>query len=306
MNVSELDQLTHWIDEEIIANEVLPRYEALRAVLQANSRQAQKQSFEEEQRKLIEALSSVHLESLSTEQLNLLREFGIGDHVGEEAVSKVEDILFRNVIDSATAVQKLDPIVEDIQKGIDRSEKLQTALEGIIAPGPELHGKILVRVMFSGDARIADIVDLRGWSNIWFDIGRGLAMLNDSSPEEVQVVGAGEGSVVIELAVGYGIAKTISLILLEALKVVEKVADIRKKVVEIRALKLSNTKIAKELEEEAKLEKKNGIDRIADKVAATHLKKDSDQGDKLVAFRKAVTELVNFVEKGGEVDCGGP
>jgi hypothetical protein len=157
--------------------------------------------------------------------------------------------------------------------------------------------------MFSGDARIANIVDLRAWSNIWFDIGRGLTMLNDSSPEEVQVVGAGEGSVVIELAVGYGIAKTISLILLEALKVVEKVADITKKALEIRALKLSNTKIAKELEDAAKLEKETGIDRIADKVATTNRKKDTDQGDKFVAFRKAVTELVNFVQKGVEVDC---
>jgi hypothetical protein len=144
MNVSELDQLTHWIDKEIIANEVLPLYEALRAVLQANSRQPQKQPFEEEQSRLIKALSSVHLESLSMEQLNLLREFGIGDHVGEEAVPELEDILFRNVIDSATAVQKLDPIVADIQRGIERSEKLQKALEGIIAPELELEGKILV------------------------------------------------------------------------------------------------------------------------------------------------------------------
>ena len=300
MNVSELNQLTGWIDDEIVAKEVLPLYEALRAILQANSRQSQ-QPFEEEKNQLIAVVSKVPLESLSTEQLALLQDFGIGHHVGEEAVTKLEDILFRNAIDLATAVERLDAIVVDIQKGIERSQALQNALKGIGPSEPDIEGKVLVRVTFSGDARIANIVDLREWSDTWFEIGRGVAMLNDSTPEEVQVVGAGEGSVVIELAVGYGIAKTISLILLETLKVVEKVVDIQKKALEIKALKLSNSKIVKDLEDEARKQRDTGIEQIADKLAAR--KKGADQGDKVEAFRRAVTKLVGFVEKGGDVDC---
>ncbi|MBC8064480.1 MAG: hypothetical protein H7Y17_06605 [Chlorobia bacterium] len=300
MNVSELSQLTRWIDEEIVAYEVLPLYEALRAILQANSRQSQ-QPFEEEKNQLIAVVSKVPLESLSTEQLALLQDFGIGHHVGEEAVTKLEDILFRNAIDLATAVERLDSIVADLQKGIERSQTLQKALEGIAPPEPDIKGKVLVRVTFSGEARIANIVDLREWSDTWFEIGRGVAMLNDSTPEEVRVVGAGEGSLIIELAVGYGIAKTISSILLEALKVVEKVVDIQKKALEIKALKLSNSKIVKELEDEARKQRDTGIEQIADKLAAR--KKGADQGDKIEAFRRAVTKLVGFVEKGGNVDC---
>lgn len=301
MNVSELEQLTRWIDAEIITKQVLQLYGAIRDILQANTRQSQGQPFEEEKNQLIGVISKVPLESLTTEQLNLLKEFGIGDHVGDEAVSKLEDILFRNAIDLATAVERLNSIIEDLQGGIDRSQKLQTALEGIRPPEPEIEGKVLVRLTFSGDARIANIVDLRDWSETWLDIGRGIAMLNDSSPEELQVVGAGEGSIVIELAVAYGIAKTISSILLEALKVVEKVADIKKKALEIKELKLSNVKIVKELEAEADKERETGVAKIADQLTAR--KKGVDQGDKIEAFRRAVTKLVNFVERGGDVDC---
>ena len=199
------------------------------------------------------------------------------------------------------AVQRLNSIVEDVQAGIEKSKKLKEALPDTDQPEAKLEGKVLLRVTFAGEARIANIVDLRKWSEIWFEIARGIAMLNDSSPEEVQVVGAGVGSIVIELAVGYGIAKTVSAILLEALKVVEKVTDITKKAVEIKALKLSNAKIVKELEEEAKKQRDTGIEKIADKLTAR--KAGSEQGDKIEAFRRAVTKLVNFVERGGDVDC---
>ncbi|MDQ6765321.1 MAG: hypothetical protein M3Z22_04370 [Verrucomicrobiota bacterium] len=301
MNVSELNQLTHWIDNEIVAKEVLRLYEALRDILQANSRQSQKQPFEEQKNQLIGVILQIPVESLSTEQLALLNEFGIGHHVGQEAVAELEDILFRNAIDLATAVERLNVIVEELRTGIERSQTLQKSLDGIAPSESAIEGKVLIRVTFSGDAKITNIVDLREWSDTWYDIGRGVAILNDSTPEEVQVVGAGEGSVVIELAVGYAVAKTISSILLEALKVVEKVVDIQKKALEIKALKLSNSKIAKELEDEARQQRDTGIEQIADKLTAR--KKGADQGDKIEAFRRAVTKLVGFVERGGDVDC---
>jgi len=176
-------------------------------------------------------------------------------------------------------------------------------LTGIIPPEPELKDQVLVRVTFSNQTAIANVVDLKNWSGVWYDIGRGVAMINDASPEEIQVVGAGKGSVVIELAVGYGIAKTIAAVILEALKVAEKVVDIRKKAEEIKALKLSNSKIVKELTDAAETEKMKGVASITESVSRLKKKKGADEGDKVSAFDRAVSKLVDFLEKGGEVDC---
>jgi hypothetical protein len=229
MNVSELYQLCEWIQEEVEGREVLERYRDLQSVLQANSRAQQKQPFESQKDELIRAISAVPLESLSTEQVEFLRKLGIADYVGRDGVSKVEDILIRNPIDIATAAQKFVEISGQIEGGLQRTDQLQESLKDLVLPEPALQQRVLVRVTFSNQAAIANVVDLKKWSEIWYDIGRGVAMINDSSPEEVEVVGAGRGSVVLELAVVYGIAATISAIILEALKVTEKVLDIRKK-----------------------------------------------------------------------------
>ena len=304
MNLSELFDLTQWIDREIKGKQIRDRYQNLQSILQANTGPNRtKQPFENEKNELIAAISTVPLESLSTQQVDFLRKLGIGNHVGEDAVREVEEILFRNPLDPATAAQKFAEIIQEIDQGIQKSDRLKESLTGIIPPEPELKDQVLVRVTFSNQTAIANVVDLKNWSGVWYDIGRGVAMINDASPEEIQVVGAGKGSVVIELAVGYGIAKTIAAVILEALKVAEKVVDIRKKAEEIKALKLSNSKIVKELTDAAETEKMKGVASITESVSRLKKKKGADEGDKVSAFDRAVSKLVDFLEKGGEVDC---
>jgi ribosomal protein S13 len=304
VNLSELFDLTQWIDREIKAKRIRDLYQNLQSILQSNTGPNRtKQPFENERNELIAAISTVPLESLSTEQVDFLQKLGIGNHIGEVGASEVEDILFRNPLDPATAAQKFAKIIQEIDQGIQKSDQLKQTLTGIIPPEPELKDQVLVRVTFSNEAAITNVVDLKNWSGIWYDIGRGVAMINDASPEEIQVVGAGKGSVVIELAVAYGIGKTIAAVILEALKVAEKVVDIRRKVEEIKGLKLSNSKIAKELQDAAGIEKKKGIESITETITKVKRKKDGTEGDKVVAFDKAVSQLVDFLEKGGNVDC---
>src|SRR5882724_6730535 len=107
VNVTELFGLTQWIDQAIKAKEIPQLYRNLHSVLQANATgNRPQQPFEDQKNQLIAAISAVPLESLSTEQVNFLQKLGIGDHVGQGAVRNIEDILFRNVIDPATAAQK--------------------------------------------------------------------------------------------------------------------------------------------------------------------------------------------------------
>ena len=307
MDISELIQLTRWIDREIKNEQIPQRYESLKQVLLANVRPNQaRQSFESQQEDLLTTIAKVPLESLTTQQLAYLQEIGIGLNVGADAVSRIEDVLFRNALDIANAGQRLSELTEEVKAGVAKSEEIQKALDvgdDFTEWETGLNGKIMVRVAFSHGASISNVVDLKTWSNIWHEIGRGIAMMHDSSPEEIEVIGAGRGSVVIELAVAYGIATTISKIILEALKVTEKVLDIRKKAEEIRGMKLGNDKIAKELDEEAEKEKAKGVRRISERVTKAKRKKDSNEGDKVAAFDKAVKNLVDFVDQGGEVDC---
>jgi hypothetical protein len=91
-------------------------------------------------------------------------------------------------------------------------------------------------------------------------------------------------------------------IIMDVLKVADKVLDIRKKAEEVRALALSNRKIANDLEKEAEKEKNAGLDRISsDTVKRLSIKSEGD-GEKVNALGGSIKKLADFVEKGGEVD----
>ncbi len=222
---------------------------------------------------------------------------------GNEGAEIIEDILYKNVIDVANSAQKLQEIFQKISQGVQKTDQIKTGLTDCVYEETyEADNEVLMRVSFTGHASLSNVIDFKNWGNIWFEIGRGVAMAHDLSPEDVKIVGATKGSIIIELAVIASIATTTSGIILAALKVAEKVLDIRKKAEEIRGMKLSNKKLANDIEKEAEKEKIAGGEAIsAEIIKQLKIKKDGE-GDKITALDKAVKNLVNFIESGGEVD----
>lgn len=304
MNVSELFDLTNWITKEIEATKVPQKYQTLQQLLQQYSQpNQQKQSFEAQKEDLLETLRNVPLGQLTRDQLAFLDQLGISSAVGNEGIEKIEDILYKNVIDVATSAQNLQQILQKVSEGIGKSNQIKTGLSGCVFEEEyESYNEILMRVSFTGHALMENVKDFKSWGNIWFDIGRGISMAHDLSPEDVKIVGATKGSIIIELAVIASIATTASGIILAALKVAEKVIDIRKKAEELRGLKLKNDKLANELEKEAENEKKDGIEEITGSIVSQLKIKPNGEGDKVKALDTAVKNLVNFIEKGGVVD----
>ena len=304
MNVSELFELTHWITREIEDEDIPQKYQALQTILQQHAQpNQQKTPFEAQKDDLIDSLKKVPLGQLTRDQLEFLYPLGIASFVGEEGINAIEDTLYKNVIDVATSAQKLVETLQKINEGISKSNQIKAGLtDCVIEEEYETDNEILMRVSFTGNALMSNVTDFKSWGNIWYDIGRGIAMVHNASPEEVKIVGATKGSIIIELAVIASIATTTSGIILAALKVAEKVLDIRTKAEELRGLKMKNDKFAKDLEKEAENEKKAGIEEITGEVIKTlNIKKDGE-GDKVKALDTAVKNLVNFIEKGGIVD----
>ena len=303
MQVIELYELTVWIETEVIQKKILKKYKNLHAILNQNTQPNQeKQPFENQKEDLINTLAAVPLHSLNIDKLEFLKELSIYEAVGEDAINSIEDILYKNVIDPATSAAKVQEIINGLSSGIDKSNRVKEALQPFIVIEESKFDEVLVRVNFSGHAEINNVKDFKDWGNVWYEIGRGIARVNDKSPEEVKIIGAKRGSVIIEMAVLYGIAHTMSLIILSALKVTDRVYDIRKKAEELRGLKLSNKKLANELDKEADKEKEDGIENIVNQIIKESNMKKDGEGDKLNELNNAVKHLVEFTEKGGEID----
>lgn len=304
MNVTELYQLTQWIDKNVKASDIAGKYLALQNALRQNARTGQQQQpIAPHKETVINAITAIALEQLTVDQLHFLGRLGISDYIGPRAVDRIENILVRNALDIPTAATEFNKISDSINGGLAKSEQIKNGLSGLLDPEELPKDEALIRVGFSHEAAVNNIVDWKKWSAAWYDIGRGIALAHGHPPEDVKVVGAKKGSIVIELAVAYAIAKTTGKIILLALEVAEKVITIKQKAAEVRNLNLKNNKIEQELEKEAKNlieEKKQSITVIIFQDLGIN---DEVDGEKRTALEMSIKKLIDFVERGGDVDC---
>lgn len=303
MNVIELYRLTQWVNEEIVQQDLPQKYSQLHSVLQQNSQPNQpKAAFENQQTELIDLITEIDLTRITRDQTSFLDELEILPALGQNGVDRIEDILFRNALDVTTAAQKIQEIQSKLNEGLRKIELLSEGLEGCIYDDEEATEDVLIRVSFLDKASISNVNEFKDWGAKWHLIGHGISMAHGLSTDELKITGAAKGSVILELMACAAISTTISKIILDALKVVEKVQSIRKETAAIQNLNLQNKKIVQELEKAAKEEKKTAVEEIvADKIKELGLKKGND-GDKVNALETAIKTLIDFIDLGGEVD----
>jgi len=304
MNVSELYSLTLWIEREFEEKSLLQKYVELRDVLNYNVQPNQpKQPFDTQKTNLLTALRQFNLSQLTVAQLTFLDSVGIAKHLGTRGADEIEDILFRNSLDAATAAQRVSEIYGTVSNGVNRAKQVKDSLDGLVKMVPSSTDEALLRITFAREAAITDVAALKKWANDWHDIGRGIAMAHGYTPQDVRVVGATSGSIILELAVVYALAHTVSLVLLKACDVAQRYLNLKKTAEEIRGLKLSNDKAAQDIEKEADSEKMQAIDEISAQILSELRKTSKTHGEDAKALDKAVRKLVSFVQQGGEVDC---
>lgn len=303
MNVTELYNLARWVDENITKTQIPQKYLALQQILQNNTQPNPQQPLETPKNELVETIQNVPLKQLTREQLAFLHTARIAQSIGEEGVNIIEDIFYKNVIDIATTAQKMQEIYQNLTTGIERLNQIRAGLEGyVVQEEYEVENEVLMRITFTGHAELTNVVHFKDWGKIWYEIGRGIAIAHNTAPEEVKIIGATSGSIVIELATIPAIAATAATVIYSALKLAEKVLDIKKKAEEIKNLQLQNKKLADEIAKEAEKEKEKGVEEISVLIVEQLGIKKTEEGDKVVELDKAIKHLVNFIEAGGEVD----
>lgn len=309
MQITEMLQVTKWIKHEIEDGQIIAKFDALYSILNANAAANQPaQAFEDQKVELIGAITSININVLSLSQIQALDILHIKPNIGNLDKKKLEDLLV-NTLDIAHVAEQVNAMKNEVQGGINHSNQIAAALEPFI-DSEELEiepNKILTRVIFEHDASIDDINKLRDWSSKWFDIGRGFAIANGQTPEDIRVVGGARGSLIIELAIlattAVPIAKAINL----TLDSMVKYKDYQLRANEVRRLKGDNPRLEEEFEEDAKRWEQRALDlkkETAEEITEKIKQHLSDyREDNQAELGKAVRTLVDFISKGGDVDC---
>ena len=304
MQITELLRLTEWFKEYVILPGIPTQYSALHNRMNQNVNN-QKQPFESEKGALIDSLLLVNLSILTLEQIKFLEQLDIKELLGQDGVENIENILFDNNLDIASATIKIGENSGKISTAKSTLNEIDTVLNKSfsIEEDDEISDdSVMMRVYFQDGASIKDLKDLKRLSSVWYDIGRGIAMAQNRTPEDFNIIGAQKGSLIIEMAVYAGLATSISTILLASLKVAERVIDLLKRVEELKSLKLENKQIAQDLKKEADKEKENGINLTLEAAIEQLGLNRQEEGDKITALEKSISKLIDFTQKGGVVD----
>jgi len=290
MDVIELYRLSEWFEEQY--SELGGKYTQLAKVLKHNSTQPLQQPVEELLTDLTHFLRHMPVETLSLQQLALLEKIGIEHLIGAKGARFAEDAVKTTSYDPATAEVDIRTANDMLGQAAGHLSHYGTSIKQFGLSENSLQADAdhaTIRIIFKSDASMNNVKDWRDYSKDWHDIIRGVAMSVGETPEDVKVVGASKGSLVMVLA---GTATVTTLLAVIA----KNLTGISKNVI--------SAKIAWE-EYKQKAIVTQTMDRLAKEAALAALPAPV-AGDAQNALESAVDKILGFAEKGGEMDFVAP
>jgi hypothetical protein len=303
MDLNELMALAAWIDRHLGAKRVHKLYNALLGPLNENAQGVQpRKPFEQELSNLLSALEAADESELTQDQTEFLDKLGLAELVGVRGATNLRTVLNETPLDVASTARKVSELSGKFGQGMEKVGLIKNALSSLVEKPEVEEPTAILRIRFAGKAALGNIVDFKTWGQEWHDIGRGIALAVGIKPEEIRVIGARKGSIILELGLALAVVKLISAISMECLKVAGRTLEIMEQYQKVQALKLANEQLAQDIKKEAENEKKAGLERIQVEIEALVSSEHQLDGEQKTALSASVRKLVSFLEKGGELD----
>lgn len=305
MIVDELYGLAVWLNREVAPN--LSLYDNLASVLEHNARNAQKSAVSEPLQNLENMLAMMPMERLTAEQTELLKANGALPYLGKEGLDRFRKIVRSNNFDPATAAEDARTAYTRVNETINKLQSMKSALEAASVPVERpfvIDEGIVTRLHFKDKANIGDVAELKKWSAEWYEIARGLSAAVGEKPEDVRIIGASTGSLILVLATTIAVASTLAILALRANTISKSVLDVLNGIEDLRHKKVLNKTIEDAMKAQAEAIKASGVAEAVNDVKTQIGKAINKEVEG--QLQKSVEKYFAFTEKGGEIDMIAP
>lgn len=305
MLAEEIFSLSEWMERHALG--AASQFEAFCVALEHNSRQQPKQPVKQVHEDLVDVIVKMPTEQLSAEQCELLKNRNVFELLGRAGKEFFTDVMQQDGYDPATAALEARSAWQRLQSV---SQELNVARTSLLAVGltrPELtktDGQFITRVKFAGDASIKNVSEFKKWANDWHIIAHGISAVAGERPEDIQIVGASRGSLIIWLSSTILVTEALALIARNANRITLSIVQSMEAIEKLRHTKVMNKEFEDLLEAGIHKLKADGQAEIVDNVISHFGKKiEAEVKSKL---EKAVEKYLDFTEKGGEIDILAP
>lgn len=322
MLLNEIINLSEWLTEKESHFQPVAKLAKLKSILYANiqarnpnnrNQPVAIQPFSEQKSEAIEALRSYRLSELSGDQVECLSLHNADQYMGGKAAENLIEVFRNEVHDLAHLAQEVTAThqaIDTAKTKIAEAAKFITPYSKAISEAEYLHDKARFSIIFKDGVSVESLDDLEArskeWSKIMYGIGRAL----DIQPDEFKVLGARNGSFVIDLFMYAPAIIPIGFILTRSLAIIERFALSMKRIEAIYDLELDDPAFQK-LEEQIKatneeyfnLKKLVSAKKIADEILNESECTEEKRPEAQTFLESSIKKILNHLRKGGDLDA---
>jgi len=309
MQLRQLINTMKYIDDTLEQNDFVALYRELVNSLN-QARQTPTPQVTDNIVRLRKEIEDLHIaaepDKLGYAQRKLYKSFGARSLLGIGASDNIQNIFATHSADpggTATSINELIELTELLHK------RVRTLIEGLgpLAIDEEIkleEGKTSIQLFFEEAASINTMKELEENSERWNNTLMAFSRLTKVPSEDAKIITIEQGSFLIALSAISIVVFTIAKASNEILAIYERYLNIKKLALEATSLKLSNKKIASQIEKEAR----DMIDKTADDVTNKFMtehgwtNEEKDAGEVRNAVSFSIKNIFKFVKDGGKID----
>ena len=313
--------LNNWIEEKESLFQPIAKLAKLQQILNSNiqarapnNRQPQAiQPFTEEKNEAIDALRKLKLAELSKDQITCLSVHGADQYMGDAVANRLLNAFREEVHDLAYLAKE----VTEVHQSLNQARAKIAEVSELITPYSEemqeadyLEDKARFSIIFKDGVKIDSLKDLENRSKEWSVVMHGIGLALNVPPNEFKVLGARNGSFVIDLFMCAAAIVPVGFILNRSLSIIERFALSMKRLEAIYELDIDEPAF-KEIEDEIKatnekyfnLKKMTSAKSIAREILDERECPDDKRPEAEIHLESSIKKILNHLRKGGDLDA---
>lgn len=321
MLLSEMISLHKWIEEKESLYQPIEKLQKLHQILNANvharspnNRQPQAaQPFTSEKNEAADALRKLKLSELSNDQITCLSVHGADQHMDDAAADRLLHIFREDVHDLAylaKEVAEANKCLNEARAKIAEVSRFITPYSKEIHEADYLDDKARFSIIFKDGVKVDSLKDLEVRSKEWSVVMHGIGVALNIPPNDFKVLGARNGSLVIDLYMCAAAIVPIGFILNRSLSMIERFALSMKRVKALYDFEIGDPAF-KDIEEEIKATSERYFERkkvISAKTIAKDILDEQEcpkdrRPEAETHLESSIKKILNHLRKGGDLDA---